>query len=93
MTRTELDKQSYKTGDVATFTVTFTDLEGNNIDPDKIKAYYDSQVVKLQKQDVGIYTFATPDLTKANHQLIVSAEKTGFPTETTYLSIPTKRIS
>ncbi len=92
VTRTELDKTSYKTGDTATFTVTFTDLEGNNIDPDTIRAYYDSQVVKLQKQDVGVYTFTTSGLTKTNHQLTVSAEKNGFATDTTYLTIPIQRI-
>ncbi len=93
VTRTELDKLSYKTGDTATFTVTFTDLQGNNIDPDTIKAYYDSQVVKLQKQDIGVYTFATPSLTKTNHQLVVNVEKSGFPTKTTYLSLSIQRIS
>jgi len=93
VTRTELDKPSYKTGDKATFTVTFTDLEGNNIDPDTIKAYYDSQVVKLQKQDTGVYTFTTSSLTKTDHQLIVSVEKSSFPASTTYLSLPIHRIS
>ncbi len=93
VTRTELDKASYKIGDKATFTVTFTDLQGNNIDPDKIKAYYDGQAVQLEKQNVGVYTFTTSGLAKTNHQLIVSAEKTGFPTETTYLSMPIQHIS
>ncbi len=93
VTRTELDKASYKIGDKATFTVTFTDLQGDNIDPDKIKAYYDGQAVQLEKQNVGVYTFTTSGLAKTNHQLIVSAEKTGFPTETTYLSMPIQHIS
>ncbi len=93
VTRTELDKTAYKIGDKATFTVTFTDLEGNNIDPDAIKAYYDSQVVKLQKQNVGVYTYTTSGLSKTNHQLIVSAEKKDWATDTTYLTIPVQRIS
>lgn len=93
VTRTALDKTNYKIGDVATFTITFTDTEGNNIDPDTIRAVYDSKLIQLEKKDVGIYTFTTPGLTKEAHQIIVSAEKTGFPTDTSYLSIPISRIS
>ncbi len=93
VTRTELDKVSYKIGDKATFRVTFTDLEGNNIDPDKVTAAYDGTNIKLQKQDTGIYTFTTPSLGKTNHTLIISAEKNGYRTDTTYLSLPTEHIS
>lgn len=93
VTRTELDKTNYKIGDVATFTITFTDAEGNNIDPDTIRAVYDSKLIQLEKKDVGIYTYTTSGLTKEAHQIIVSAEKTGFPTDTSYLSIPISRIS
>lgn len=93
VTRTALDKTSYKIGDVATFTVTFTDSEGNSIDPDTIRAVYDSKQVQLEKKDIGLYTYITSGLTKEAHQLIVSAEKTGFPTDTSYLSIPISRIS
>ena len=93
VTRTELDKTSYKIGDVATFTITFTDAEGNTIDPDTIRAVYDSKLIQLEKKDAGIYTYTTSGLTKEAHQIIVSAEKTGFPTDTSYLSIPIHRIS
>jgi hypothetical protein len=91
--RTELDKTYYKIGDAATFTVTFTDIEGNAIDPDTIKAVYDGRTIQLEKHDAGIYTFTTPPLLKAHHQLIVSVEKNGFPTDTSYMSIPIHRIS
>lgn len=91
--RTELDKTYYKIGDAATFTVTFTDIEGNSIDPDTIKAVYNGRTIQLEKHDAGIYTFTTPPLLKAHHQLIVSVEKNGFPTDTTYMSIPIHRIS
>jgi hypothetical protein len=87
------DQTNYRVGDVATFTVTFTDLEGMTIDPDKIKAYYDGKIVQLEQLDTGMYAYTTLALTKAHHQLIVSAEKTGFATDTTYLSIPIQRIS
>jgi hypothetical protein len=87
------DRASHNIGDVATFRVTFTDLQGNPIDPDTIKAYYDDRIVELLQDDAGSYTYTTPVLTKANHQLIVSAEKTDFATDTTYLSIPIHRIS
>jgi len=93
VTRIELDKTSYNTNDKATFTVTFTDIDGNNINPDKVRAIYDSKMVQLDRQDVGVYTFVTPELAKASHQLIVIADKDGFPTDTTYLSIPISRIS
>lgn len=93
MTKTETDKAYYKVGDAATLTITFTDLQGNLIDPDAIKAYYDSKMVQLEKQDIGVYTYRTPALTKAHHQLIVSAEKADFATDTTYLTIPIHRIS
>jgi len=87
------DKVYYQIGDAATFTVTFTDLEGNAVDPDTIKAYYDGKIVQLEQQDIGVYTYTTLGLTKAHHQLIVSAEKTDFATDTTYLTIPIHRIS
>ena len=93
VTITETDKVYYKVGDAATFTITFTDLQGNLIDPDAIKAYYDGKMIQLQKQDIGVYTYGTPALTKAHHQLIVSAEKADFATDTTYLTIPIHRIS
>lgn len=92
-TRIELDKTHYEMGDVATFAITFGDLEGNAIDPDTIRAIYDGKMVQLTKQDTGIYTFTTPGLAKAHHQLIVSVDKSGFPTDTTYLSIPIQRVS
>ena len=87
------DKTNYRIGDAATFTVTFTDLEGMTIDPDSIKAYYDGRMIQLEQLDTGMYTYTTQALTKAHHQLIVSAEKTDFATDTTYLSIPVHRIS
>jgi len=43
--------------------------------------------------DTGVYAYTTPGLTKAHHQLIVSAGKTDFATDTTYLSIPIHHIS
>jgi len=93
VTRIQLDKTQYQMGDIATFTITFADLEGNAIDPDTIRAIYDGKIVPLTKQDTGIYTFTTPALTKAHHQMIVSVDKSGFPTDTAYLSIPVHRIS
>ena len=87
------DKANYEIDDPATFTVTFTDLEGNTINPDTIRAYYDGKLVQLEQQDTGLYTYTTLGLTKAHHQIIVSAEKTDFATDTTYLSIPIHRIS
>lgn len=93
VTAIETDKVSYEIGDKAVFTVTFTDLEGNPISPDQIKAYYDGKTVLLEQQDTGVYTYATDGLTKASHQIVVSAVKSGFTTDTTYLSIPINRIS
>ncbi|MFQ5969797.1 MAG: hypothetical protein ACE5J2_04815 [Nitrososphaerales archaeon] len=87
------DKVYYKTGDVATFTVTFTDLEGNGIDPDAMKAYYDGKMIQLERQNTGVYTYVTLGLTKAHHQLIINAEKVDFAADTTYLTIPMHRIS
>jgi hypothetical protein len=87
------NKQYYEIGEVAKFTVTFTDLEGNPINPDTIKAYYDGKIVQLVQEDVGVYTYITPGLTKQHHQLIVSAEKEDFATDTVYLSIPIHRVS
>ncbi|MFQ5941643.1 MAG: hypothetical protein ACE5KA_08105 [Nitrososphaerales archaeon] len=89
----ELEKTHYKIGEIAIFTVTFTDLEGNAIDPDTIKAVYDGKMIQLKRQDIGIYTYATDTLTKEHHQLIVNAEKKEFDTDTTFLSIPIHRIS
>lgn len=93
VTKIALDRMRYETDDAAKFTVTFTDLEGNNVEPDTMRALYDGKLIQLEKQDLGVYTFKTPALTKAHHQLIVSAEKTGFGTDTAYLSIPVHRIS
>jgi hypothetical protein len=93
-TNVQTNKQYYEAGEAAKFTVTFTDLEGNAINPDTIRAYYDGKIVQLvQEDDVGVYAYITPGLTKENHQLIVSAEKEGFATDTTYLSIPIHRVS
>ncbi len=87
------NKEYYKIGESAQFTVAFTDLEGNPINPDTIKAYYDGRLIQLEQQDTGLYTYVTSGLTKENHQLIVSAEKEGFATDTTYLSISIHRVS
>jgi hypothetical protein len=87
------DKVNYEVGDVANFTVTFADLEGNAINPETIKAYYDGKLIQLEQQDLGVYTYVTLGLTKTHHQLIVSAEKEDFATDTVYLSIPIHRIS
>jgi len=92
-TNVQTNKEHYEIGEAAKFTVTFTDLEGNSINPDTIKAYYDGKIVQLTQEDVGVYTYVTPGLTKENHQLIVSAEKEGFATDTTYLSIPGGRVA
>lgn len=86
------DEVYYQLNEVATFIATFTDLEGNAIDPDEIKAYYDGMMIQLDRQDTGVYTYTTSGLTKSHHQLIVSAEKADFATDTTYLSIPIDRI-
>ncbi|MGH9877319.1 MAG: hypothetical protein ACRD5H_06750 [Nitrososphaerales archaeon] len=87
------DKESYEIGDAATFMVTFTDLEGNPINPDTIRAYYDGKLVQLEQLNVGLYTYVTPSLTKSHHQLIVSADKQDFATDTTYMSISIHRIN
>ncbi|MGH9921282.1 MAG: hypothetical protein ACRD38_00870 [Nitrososphaerales archaeon] len=87
------DKTYYEIDEPATFTVTFTDLEGNKIDPDTIRAYYDGKMIELEQHDIGVYTYTTLGLTKEHHQLIVSAEKEDFATDTIYLSIPMHRIS
>ncbi len=86
------DEVYYGLNEVARFIATFTDLEGNAIDPDEIKAYYDGMMIQLDREDAGVYTYTTPGLTKSHHQLIVSAEKADFATDTTYLSIPIDRI-
>lgn len=91
-TRIELDKERYNTDEPATFTVTFTDAEGRNIDPDTVKAIYDGKIVQLEKQDTGIYTYTTFGLTKAHHQIIVSMEKSGYGSDLTYLPLPINRI-
>jgi hypothetical protein len=93
VTRITLDKTSYKVGDKAVFTVTLADLEDSVIEPDSIRAFYNGEIVELQKEDTGTYTFTTKPLIKEHQQLIVSVEKSGFPTDTTYLSIPLHRIS
>jgi hypothetical protein len=92
VTSIETDKASYKTGEAAIFAVTFADLEGNPIDPDAIKAYYDGKTVQLEQQYTGVYVYTTDPLAKADHQFILSAEKAGFATDTAYLSIPLHRI-
>lgn len=88
-----LDKTEYKVGDAAVFTVTFNDANGNPIDPDTIRAIYNGKMAELQKDEKGVYTFTTQPLIKEHQQLIVSVDKSGFPTDTTYLSIPIHRIS
>ena len=92
VTSIESDRLTYNPGEVVVFTVTFADLEGNVIDPDEIKAYYDSNMIELQRQDTGVYAYTTSGLTKANHQIVVNAEKTGFAEDTTYLSISVQHI-
>jgi hypothetical protein len=87
------DEVYYGLNEAATFIATFTDLQGNAIDPDQIKAYYDGLMIQLDRQDTGVYTYTTPGLTKSHHQIIVSAEKADFATDTTYLSIPIDRIN
>jgi len=87
------DKTYYEIDKPATFTVTFTDLEGVTIDPDTIRVYYDGKMVQLEQLDAGVYTYITPGLTKEHHQLIVSAEKAYFAADTIYLTIPMYRIN
>lgn len=72
------DKRVYYKGDTATYTVTFKDSDGKPIDPDLIRATYNSQFIQLQRIGDGVYTFKTGTLTQRDHQLGVYAEKDGY---------------
>jgi len=72
------DKKLYYTGDIAVYTVNFRDSKGKLIDPDLIRATYDSQFVELQKVSDGVYKYVTKRLTQRDHQLGVYAEKEGY---------------
>lgn len=72
------DKKSYYPGEVASYTVKFLNSNGNLVDPDLIRATYNSQFIELDKVGEGIYKYTTNRLTQRDHQLGVYAEKDGF---------------
>lgn len=72
------DKRIYYPGEIATYIVKFTDSQGNPIDPDLIRATYDSKFIELDRIGEGIYTHSTGMLTQKDHQLGVYAEKSGY---------------
>lgn len=72
------DKRVYYAGDVATYTITFKDSEGKPVDPDLIRATYNSQFIQLERISDGVYKYVTKKLTLRDHQLGVYAEKDGF---------------
>lgn len=72
------DKRMYYPGEIAVYTVKFTDSQGRLVDPDLIRATYDSQFVQLDKVKDGVYTYTTKRLTQQDHQLGVYAEKSGY---------------
>ncbi len=72
------DKRVYYTGDIAVYTVTFEDSNGKFIDPDLIRATYDSQFIKLNRASEGVYQHITGKFAPKDHQLGVYAEKDGF---------------
>jgi hypothetical protein len=73
-----VDKQVYFAGEVATFTLKFTDPKGMPVDPESIRAVYDLTLVTLEKKGDGVYAYMSPPLTPPTHTLQVVAEKHGF---------------
>ena len=47
------DKRAYYQGDIATYTITFMDSNGKPIDPDLIRATFNSQFIQLVKVGDG----------------------------------------
>ncbi|MFQ5970575.1 MAG: hypothetical protein ACE5J2_08805, partial [Nitrososphaerales archaeon] len=72
------DKRVYYAGGIATYTITFKDSQGRDVDPDLIRATYDSQFITLERISDGVYKHVTGKLTLRDHQLGVYAEKDGF---------------
>ena len=72
------DKRAYYPGEIAVYTVKFTNSDGKSIDPDLIRATYNSQFIRLEKVDDGVYSYATKRLTRQDNQLGVYGEKDGY---------------
>lgn len=72
------DKRVYYAGDIAVYVVAFRDSSGKLVDPDLIRATYDSQFIDLERVGVGLYRHTTDRLTLKDHQLGVYAEKVGL---------------
>ncbi|MFQ5941634.1 MAG: hypothetical protein ACE5J2_01820 [Nitrososphaerales archaeon] len=85
---TDGNKNRYFVGKTAFFSVAFFDGMGNFLDPDVIKATYDSIFISLKREDLGRYTFQTPRLvTFAQHQFGVFAGGFGYTSAQESLTI------
>ncbi|MFQ5941734.1 MAG: hypothetical protein ACE5KA_08580 [Nitrososphaerales archaeon] len=72
------DKRVYYAGDTAVYKITFKDSQGRPLDPDIIRATYNSQFIQLERISDGIYIYVTGKLTLRNHQLGIYGERDGF---------------
>lgn len=72
------DKQTYFSGEVATFMLKFSSPLGHPIDPERMRGIYDGKTVSLERASEGVYIYKTPALTPPTHTLQVIAEKHGY---------------
>ena len=72
------DKRTHYPGEIAVYTVKFTDSDGTPLNPDLIRATYDSTFIELDQGDMGVYTFTTEMLTQKDHQLGIYGEKNNY---------------
>ncbi|MFQ5941083.1 MAG: hypothetical protein ACE5KA_05225, partial [Nitrososphaerales archaeon] len=87
---TDGNKNRYKFGETALFSVAFSDGAANFVDPDFLRATYDGKFVEMTNVVVGRYTFETPHLIKfEQHQFGVFAEEWGFQSAQKSITITT----
>lgn len=87
---TDGNKNKYFLGDKALISVALSDGSANFVDPDFLRATYDGRFVEMKKEDVGRYTFQTPQLVKfEQHQFGVFAEKWGYKSTQQSITITT----
>jgi hypothetical protein len=85
--RLEVQRASYLAFESATVNIVVKDIDNNRVDPDRITSRFDNNPVTLLKQNTGTYVFSVASLSPGNHQLHLTAEKTGHTSDVLFITL------
>lgn len=84
-----MNKKVYQPGESATIAIAFVDVDGNFVDPDDMKVYFNHDQVadKLEKKKTGSYVYVTPPMKAEHNQIQVIPMKQWYDAENEAVTI------